>query len=189
MSHDSVLKHQDSNSETTWEEAKRYLTQRRISYTHNTKSYLQVFFDQWFVYLDLWHKPRTTWHIPSQWEIYTTRLDPTIWWELQKTRPCIIYSIQSANRWDCVICIPIKTLKQIPKHNFRVKFLPTKENGLDTLSYASLCDLRSLSKSRLWTKRWSLSPGDLARLHQYISILFGIQKTNTEKRDITSPFS
>ena len=160
------------------------LIKRRSEAPQTVNTSIQKFFDQWIGYLDLWHKPRTWWHLPSQWEIYMTHLEPTLWWELQKTRPCIVYSLQSGNRGDCVVCIPIKTFKQQPKHQFWVKILPTVTNWLDSISYASLSDIRSISKSRLWTKKWSLKPSDIERIHQYIALLFGLEK----KRTSSPPF-
>ncbi len=88
----------------------------------------------------------------SRWEIFFVNLWKNIWWELNKIRPCIIYSHKKYNYWNTIIIIPLKSYKWKINKNFHI-FIKHWKNNLKKDSIADLGSLRQVSKKRL---KWSI---------------------------------
>lgn len=79
-----------------------------------------------------------------QYQIYWTKLDPTIGSEIRKVRPCLVISPNEMNRYlSTVLIAPLTTKsKQYPTR--------VKTSILDKSSWIILDQLRSIDKIRLY---------------------------------------
>ncbi len=109
-------------------------------------------------------------------DIYLIDLWINIWSELNKKRPCIIYSNDEVNRWDCIVVLPLKTLKQEKINNFSIIIKP-ENNWLELLSYTNITDIRSVSKKRISKFIWKLWLDDLRIIDTKITKYFIKQKS------------
>lgn len=107
----------------------------------------------------------------KRWEIYLVDLWINIWSELNKKRPCIVISNDSINRWDCLIVLPLKTMKNEKINHFSIIIKPIN-NWLELNSYTNITDIRSISKKRISKYIWNLSFSDLQiiwnKLNKYL---------------------
>lgn len=136
----------------------------------------------WFVELvDLHFCKEVNSSFFNKWDIYFVNLWKNIWSELNKTRPCIIYSKKFANFWDSVLIIPIKSYKdkQLLK-DFHVFIVPTTDNKLTKDSYCDLSSIRQVSKKRINKKVWTLSENIIKEMDSKILKIFWIKKINRE---------
>jgi mRNA-degrading endonuclease toxin of MazEF toxin-antitoxin module len=113
----------------------------------------------------------------KKWDIYFVNLWKNIWSELNKTRPCIVYSIKKANFWDTIIIIPIKSLKwKKIKNDFNIIITPSKENNLQKNSFCDISWLKQISKKRILNKIWNLEKLYLTEIDTKTSNIFWIKK-------------
>jgi mRNA interferase MazF len=85
-------------------------------------------------------------------DIWLVGLDPTVGREIQKTRPCLVVSPDSMNRFlGTVVAVPLTTGSRPAK--FRVPIVFKATNGL------LLCDqLRTLDKTRFVKRLGTTTP-------------------------------
>ena len=115
-------------------------------------------------------------HKYRKWEIYFVNLWKNIWSELNKIRPCIIYSWRRFNGWNTIIIIPLKSYKWKINNSINLFIKATKENNLKLDSVVDLLSIRQVSKKRVRLKKWNLEYRHLKRIDKYISKIFEIKK-------------
>ena len=128
---------------------------------------------EWFIlFLNLffnWAKHNI---IFKKWDIYIVDLWINIWSELNKKRPCIIISNDRLNRWDCVVILPLKTIKWLNKKYFWIEIKKSSINKFEKDSYTNITDIRSVSKKRISKYIWKLEKGDLLNITKKIQKYF-----------------
>jgi mRNA-degrading endonuclease toxin of MazEF toxin-antitoxin module len=112
----------------------------------------------------------------NKWEIYFVNLWKNIWSELNKIRPCIIYSWRRFNGWNTIIIIPLKSYKWKINNSINLFIKATKENNLKLDSVVDLLSIRQVSKKRVRLKKWNLESRHLERIDKYVSRIFEIKK-------------
>ena len=100
---------------------------------------------------------------------------------MNKKRPCIIYSSDEINRWDCVVILPLKTLKEVTKKWFSVILPKDNINNLDVDSYTNITDIRSISKKRISKYIWKLTEKNISNIDQKMLKYFKIKKKTPNK--------
>lgn len=118
--------------------------------------------------------------IPKKWEIFLVNFWQNIWSELNKIRPAIIYSNYYLNWWNNLIVIPIKTLKNNFNKKIHVIIEKDNLNKLDEKSYASVYNLKEVSKKRIIRKIWNLDEIFIKKIDKKILKIFQI-KIKTEE--------
>jgi len=113
----------------------------------------------------------------NKWDIYFVKLWKNIWTELNKNRPCLIYSDFYFNNWNDLVIIPIKWNNKL-KYNKKIHiFLSKKEyNFLYKDSLIDLKWIRQISKKRIWKKIWILDKNILEKIDNKIIKIFWIKK-------------
>lgn len=118
--------------------------------------------------------------IPKRWEIYYVNLWINIWSELNKIRPCIIYSQRRFNDWNNIIVIPIKSYKGKLNNFTNVKINPSKLNNLSKISIAVIPNIRDISKKRIKDRIWTIEENYLESIDKKIIRFLGIKKREEE---------
>lgn len=103
---------------------------------------------------------------PSKWEIYYVEMWMNIGSEINKTRPCIVYSNQKYNKWNTLLIIPIKWFYWKIDKKFQILISPTEENNLWKTSLATLMSINEISKKRIKWKLWNLEKIHLNEINQ-----------------------
>ena len=136
---------------------------------------LSDFLDWFYEKLNLHFNKSTPKLIPKKWDIYFVNLWQNIWSELNKTRPCIIWSVKKANFWNTVIIIPLKSFKGQKLNDFQVLIKKSKINWLEKDSIIDFSSIRQISKKRLLNKIWKLDKFDLEKLDKWLNNLFWLK--------------
>ena len=111
----------------------------------------------------------------QKWDIFYIELWKNIWSELNKIRPCIVYSKKYANKWNTVIVIPLKSYKWT-KTWFNILI---KKTGLNKLKKDSIVDLtwiKQVSKNRIKWYIWKIENNILLQIDNKILNIFWIKK-------------
>jgi mRNA interferase MazF len=97
---------------------------------------------------------------PRRFNVYLTRLDPTVGREIGKTRPCVIVSPDEIHRFlDIAIIVPLTSAgKQYPTR------VPSRFGG--RLGEMALDQIRSIDKSRLIKHLGELSADERSKLQE-----------------------
>lgn len=83
-----------------------------------------------------------------QFDIISCNLDPTIGYEISKTRPCVIISPDEMNaHLKTVIIAPVTSIER--KLPTRITISKTDDNHLKQDSYIALDQLKTVDKNRL----------------------------------------
>ncbi|MEI2693933.1 MAG: type II toxin-antitoxin system PemK/MazF family toxin [Saprospiraceae bacterium] len=108
-------------------------------------------------------------------EIWLLSLDPTVGAEIQKTRPCIIISIDQLNKLPLKVIIPITEWKthyeEVP---WMVKLTPDVNNNLQKISAVDCFQVRSVSEIRIIKKVGLVNIDQLDKICTALAIVFGI---------------
>ncbi len=112
----------------------------------------------------------------NKWDIYFVKLWKNIWTELNKNRPCIIYSDFYFNNWNDLIIIPLKWYKW--NLNKKIHIYLSKKNYWFLIkdSIIDLKWIKQVSKKRIWKKIWILDKDILSKIDKKIIKIFGIKK-------------
>ena len=104
----------------------------------------------------------------DRFDIFQTRLDPTVGSEQQKTRPCVIVSPNEFNHYtNTVIIVPLST-KQKP-YPFRVPFM------FDGIPNDVLCEqIRTVDKRRFSKKIGQLEADIAQKVSDVLTEMFHI---------------
>lgn len=113
----------------------------------------------------------------NKWEIYFINLWKNIWSELNKKRPCIIFSDWFFNNWNTVSVIPLKSYEW-KKYNRSINIFIEKNhfNWLKENSIADLSWIRQISKKRIWLFIWNLENENILKINKKIMKFFWIKK-------------
>lgn len=116
--------------------------------------------------------------VPQYGEIYDIDLGINIWSELQKTRPCIVISNYTFNKWDTISVIPVTSLKEYKKIGIiSPTIYKNDKNNLDNDSIVLIAKLREVSKKRIQSKRWEIAWSDMKTIITWMNVYFGLQKS------------
>jgi len=138
---------------------------------------LSEFLDWFYTKLDVHFNKKTPGLILNKWDIYYVNLWRNIGSELNKTRPCIVYSIKKANFWKTVIVIPLKSYKATKKINdFQMIIKSTPQNGLLKDSIVDISAIRQVSKKRFLNKIWKLEENYIKLIDQKVKLIFWLKK-------------
>jgi len=113
----------------------------------------------------------------NKWDIYFVNLWKNIWTELNKNRPCIIYSDFYFNNWNDLIVIPIKWYNK-SKYNKKIHIFLSKDifTFLYKNSLVDLKSIRQISKKRIWKKIWTLDKITLSKIDNKLQKILWLKK-------------
>ena len=114
----------------------------------------------------------------NKWDIYFIELWRNIWNELNKARPCIIYSNYYNNNWNTVVIVPLKSYKSKINKNINILLKKDECNWLEKISIIDISSIRQISKKRILFKIWILDKRYMKKLDKKILRYFWI-KTNS----------
>lgn len=112
----------------------------------------------------------------QKWDIFFINLGKNIWSEINKIRPCVVYSTKNYNNMTGAIIIPFKSLKQkdiIEKVQTIVS--RSVENWLEKDSILDIFYLRNISSKRMNKKIWKLEKRYLDEIDEKVGKMFGIK--------------
>ncbi|MBI5184975.1 MAG: type II toxin-antitoxin system PemK/MazF family toxin [Nitrospinae bacterium] len=110
---------------------------------------------------------------PGRGEIYWVKLDPAIGSEISKTRPAVIISNDTGNRYsDRVIVAPITSKGMEKVYPFEVEI--TAESGVSDVSKILLDQIRTIDKSRLGKRIGQLNNKKMEEVSQAIRISLSV---------------
>jgi len=112
----------------------------------------------------------------NKWEIYFINLWKNIWTELNKNRPCIIYSSYFFNNWGDVVIVPLKSYKWRINKNINVFITKTQLNWLKKDSIIDIPWIRQVSKKRIWKYIWKTSLENLYKIDNKMLKFLEIKK-------------
>jgi len=113
----------------------------------------------------------------QKWDIYFVSLWNNIWSELNKNRPCVVYSKRSYNNKNWVVIIPLKSLKKKKIINkFQVKISKSKTNWLEKDSIVDIFYIKNLSTKRINKYIWKLEELYLEEIDKKIIKMFWLKK-------------
>lgn len=100
-------------------------------------------------------------------EIYWVRLDPTEGSEINKTRPCVVLSVNPINRVR-------RTVVVVPLTSRGPERLPLLVGVNDGSSFVVTDQLRVVSKQRLGNLKGTLDSDDLLKLEEHLKTVLGL---------------
>jgi len=112
----------------------------------------------------------------SKWRICFVNLWQNIWSELNKQRPCIIYSVKNANFWNTVIIFPLKSYKWRKINDFQIFIKASSINLLKKDSIIDISWIRQIDKKRILTKKWLIEKEIILKIDEKIITIFWIKK-------------
>lgn len=109
----------------------------------------------------------------NRFSIVLVNLDPTVGYEVKKTRPCVILSPDEMNNvLKTIIVAPItSTDRAIPT---RVKLRSCSDSGLANDSYAMLDQIKTIDKTRVIKQLGMVSAGEKRELTACLQDLFAL---------------
>ena len=110
----------------------------------------------------------------QKWDIFYINLWKNIWSELNKIRPCIIYSKKFANNWKTTVIIPLKSYKWTFNKDLYILIKNDKINKLQLKSIIDITAIRQISKKRIRWYIWKLSSNDLYKIDKKIIKIYWI---------------
>lgn len=94
----------------------------------------------------------------KKFDIWLLDFDPSIWNEIQKTRPAIVLSNDFFNisSWT-IFVVPLSSIEpKIKNSPFHFKIEKNNQTNLSSDSYANISQFRSVSKLRFIKKIWEV---------------------------------
>jgi len=117
----------------------------------------------------------------NKWNIYFVDLWQNIWSELNKSRPCIIYSNSFFNTWNTVTIIPIKSYNWKKfRRNINIFIKVSNKNCLDEDSMVDISWIKQVDKKRLWMYIGNLESKYILKIDKKLLRYFGIKKQTVE---------
>ncbi len=134
-------------------------------------------FLEWFYEkLDIHFNKNISWLDLQKWDIFYINLWKNIWSELNKTRPCIIYSKKFANKWNTILIIPLKSFKwNKVNRDISIYIEANKSNNLIKNSIVDILWFRQIDKKRLNWYIWKLDNNDLIKIDKKLSKIIWIK--------------
>jgi mRNA-degrading endonuclease toxin of MazEF toxin-antitoxin module len=134
-------------------------------------------FLEWFYEkLELNFNKKYSHFIPNKWEIYFVNLWTNIWSELNKNRPCIVYSNYFFNSWDNIVILPLKGYKWKTNKSLNIFLSSSKVEWLYKDSIVDLMWIRQISKKRMWKLIWKLKQEKLISIDKKLLKVLNIKK-------------
>ncbi len=100
-------------------------------------------------------------------EVYWVRVDPTVGTEIQKTRPCVVQSIDPINKArGSVVVVPLTS--RGPER------LPLVVELGSAKSYAVCDQIRAVAKQRFAKTQGQLSHDDMMKLDTNLKVVLGL---------------
>ena len=100
-------------------------------------------------------------------ELYWVRLDPTLGTEIQKTRPCVVQSIDPINKArGSMVVVPLTS--RGPER------LPLVVELGSAKSYAVCDQIRAVAKQRFGKAHGQLSHDDMVKLDTNLKVVLGL---------------
>lgn len=100
-------------------------------------------------------------------DVCWVRLDPTVGTEIQKTRPCVVQSIDPINKArGSVVVVPLTS--KGPER------LPLVVELRSAQSYAVCDQIRAVSKQRLGSVQGRLNHEDMVKLDTHLKVVLGL---------------
>lgn len=111
-------------------------------------------------------------------DVHFAALDPTVGHEIQKTRPVLIISNNTANQYSQLLTIIPITSQTKKVFDFEV-FISTKDSGLSKDSKIQCHQIRTISKKRLTSKKPSgkLTSAKLKEIETALKLHLGMSHT------------
>jgi mRNA interferase MazF len=107
-------------------------------------------------------------------EIYLVRFDPTVGYEIQKTRPAAIIQNDISNQYSPItIVAAISSQFSIPPFPREIIIEP-EESGLPKRSAVIVNQIRSVDRQRLGKRIGTLSPDSMGRVDEALKISLGL---------------
>lgn len=114
--------------------------------------------------------------VPHKWEIYYVQLWKNISTELNKKRPCIVWSEKKYNAWWNLLILPLKTYRNKFQEWYNVVIDSTKNNWLTRKSIITITDIKSVSKNRFWGKIWNIEEKYMQIIDQKLQVILWLKK-------------
>lgn len=100
-------------------------------------------------------------------EIYWVRLDPTVGSEINKTRPCVVLSVNPINNVR-------KSVVVVPLTSRGPERLPLVVGLQESRSFAVCDQIRTVAKQRIGQANGQLSNDDLMKLEMNLRTVLGL---------------
>ena len=112
---------------------------------------------------------------PKRGEIYLTALDPTVGYEIQKTRPALVIQNDTSNRYSAVTMVaPITSAVRLPLSPLHVLLPADPSTGLTVASVAVFNQIRAVDGERLIKKLGAVDALVLVQVDEAIKAAFGL---------------
>ena len=105
--------------------------------------------------------------MPKRGEIYWVRLDPTVGSEINKTRPCVVLSVNPINSVR-------KSVVVVPLTSRGPERLPLVVGLQESESFAVCDQIRTVAKQRIGRAEGQLSNDDLTKLEVNLRTVLGL---------------
>ncbi|MDD3262789.1 MAG: type II toxin-antitoxin system PemK/MazF family toxin [Candidatus Absconditabacteria bacterium] len=109
-------------------------------------------------------------------DIVFVNLGKNIGSELNKNRPCLVYSLKKANFGDTVVVLPLKTYKGKFNNSFNVLLKLEDVDGLFKDSIVDILAIKQVSKKRINKRIGKLKDYILLEIDEKVLNNFGIKK-------------
>ena len=108
-------------------------------------------------------------------EIYLVSFDPTVGYEIRKTRPALIIQNNIGNQYSPLTIVAAITSKVSPvPYPVEVVIEPGQANGLKARSAIRLDQIRTVDRQRLIKRLGAVEPATLAKVDEAIKISLGL---------------
>ncbi|MDD2870748.1 MAG: type II toxin-antitoxin system PemK/MazF family toxin [Candidatus Gracilibacteria bacterium] len=109
-------------------------------------------------------------------DIVFVKLGKNIGSELNKTRPCLVYSNKLSNFGNTVIIVPLKSYKGKININFNIFIKSSENTSLNKDSIVDISSIRQISKKRIFKRIGKLDKKYLNEIDSKIIKIFSIKK-------------
>src|SRR4051794_24641948 len=108
-------------------------------------------------------------------EVWMINLDPTVGPEIRKVRPCVVVGRDAVGVLPLRIVVPLTAWQDhFAGCDWLIRLDPDAGNGLEKASAADTFQVRSLATSRFVRRLGRVSPADLARIADGLSLVLDL---------------
>jgi mRNA interferase MazF len=112
--------------------------------------------------------------IPKRGEIYLVNFDPTVGFEIKKTRPALVLQNDIGNRYSDIVIVAAITSSVDEKLYPTEVLLTAKKTGLKSDSVVLLNQIRSIDKVRLTRRIGKVDRSSMENVDRAIEISLGL---------------
>lgn len=112
--------------------------------------------------------------IPKRGEVYLVNFDPTIWSEIQKTRPALVLQNDIGNEYSAVTIVATITSTGEGKVYPTQVVVHPREGGLLNHSHVLLNQIRTVDKRRFGKRLGTLTPSTMRKVDMALSLSVGL---------------